>query len=97
MATSFAVDIRPLFCDSPDVDSMQGYGLDLSSYKEVKARAPEIYARLVDGSMPCDESGLQTGWGSSGSGWMRVARRKLCQLPRPTRARPPRVYGTGEG
>ena len=55
MATRFAVDIRPLFRDSPDVDSMQGYGLDLSSYEEVKARAPEIYARLVDGSMPCDE------------------------------------------
>jgi hypothetical protein len=55
MATSFAADIRPLFRDSPDVDSMQGYGLDLSSYEEVKARAPEIYARLVDGSMPCDE------------------------------------------
>ena len=55
MAISFAVDIRPLFRDNPDVDSMQGYGLDLSSYEEVKARAPEIYARLVDGSMPCDE------------------------------------------
>jgi len=34
---------------------MQGYGLDLSSYEEVKARAAEIYARLIDGSMPCDE------------------------------------------
>jgi hypothetical protein len=34
---------------------MQGYGLDLSSYEEVKARASEIYARLADGSMPCDE------------------------------------------
>jgi hypothetical protein len=55
MATSFAVDIRPLFRDSPDVDSMQGYGLDLSSYEEVKARVSEIYARLADGSMPCDE------------------------------------------
>ena len=42
MAISFAVDIRPLFRDSPDVDSMQGYGLDLSSYEEVKNRAPEI-------------------------------------------------------
>jgi hypothetical protein len=55
MAISFAVEIRPLFRDSPDVDAMQGYGLDLSSYEEVKARAPEIYARLADGSMPCDE------------------------------------------
>ena len=55
MPVSFATDIRPLFRDSPDVDSMQGYGLDLSSYDEVKERASEIYARLEDGSMPCDE------------------------------------------
>ena len=55
MPTSFTTDIRPLFHDSPDVDSMQGYGLDLSSYEDVKAGASEIYARLVDGSMPCDE------------------------------------------
>jgi hypothetical protein len=55
MPTSFANDIRPLFRDSPDVDSMQGYGLDLSSYEEVKAQASGIYARLADGSMPCDE------------------------------------------
>lgn len=45
MAVSLATDIRPLFCDSPDVDSMRGYGLGLSSYEEVKARAPETYAR----------------------------------------------------
>ncbi len=55
MALSFATDIRPLFRDSPDVDLMKEYGLDLSSYGEVKARAAEIYARLEDGSMPCDE------------------------------------------
>lgn len=55
MPLSFATDIRPLFRDSPDVDSMQGYGLDLSSYEDVKDRAAEIYERLEDGSMPCDE------------------------------------------
>jgi hypothetical protein len=55
MPVSFAADIRPLFRDSPDVETMQGYGLDLSSYEEVKARASEIYARLADGSMPCDD------------------------------------------
>ena len=55
MPLSFATDIRPLFRDSPDVDSMQGYGLDLSSYEDVKAKAAETYARLEDGSMPCDE------------------------------------------
>ena len=42
MATSFATDIRPLFRDSLDVDTLQGYGLDLSSYEEVKTQAPEI-------------------------------------------------------
>jgi len=55
MPISFAADIRSLFRDSPDIDTMQGYGLDLSSYQEVKGRASEIYACLEDGSMPCDE------------------------------------------
>lgn len=54
MALSFAKDIRPLFRDSPDVDTMMDYGLDLSSYTHVKAQAQNIYARLKDGSMPCD-------------------------------------------
>jgi len=54
VALSFAKDIRPLFRDTPDVDSMKGYGLDLSSYAEVKTQADNIYARLLDGSMPCD-------------------------------------------
>jgi hypothetical protein len=55
MPVSFAAEIRPLFRDTPDIDTMQGYGLDLSSYEEVKARASEIYACLANGSMPCDE------------------------------------------
>jgi len=55
MSVSFATDIRPLFRDDPDISTMQGFGLDLSSYEEVKARAAEIYARLEDGSMPCDD------------------------------------------
>jgi len=37
------------------VDTMQGYGLDLSNYNDVKARAAEIYEALANGSMPCDE------------------------------------------
>lgn len=56
MAVSFATEIRPLFRDSPDIDTMQGFGLDLSSYDDVKAQASEIYARLQDGSMPCDDA-----------------------------------------
>ncbi len=55
MPVSFAADIRPLFRDSPDIDTMQGYGLDLSSYEEVKGRAAEIYETLENGSMPCDD------------------------------------------
>jgi hypothetical protein len=55
MAISFADDIRPLFRDSLDVDFMKEYGLDLSSYEQVKARATDIYERLEDRSMPCDE------------------------------------------
>ena len=55
MALSFAREIRPLFRDSPDIDSMKEYGLDLSSYGDVRAQAGAIYARLEDGSMPCDD------------------------------------------
>jgi hypothetical protein len=54
MAPGFAIDIRPLFRDSPDVESMKDMGLDLSSYENVKAKATAIYATLEDGSMPCD-------------------------------------------
>lgn len=54
MTLSFARDIRPLFRDSPDVDSMKEYGLDLSSYEHVKAKAAAIHETLADGSMPCD-------------------------------------------
>ena len=54
MAVSFASDIRPLFRDSPDVETMKEYGLDLASYEDVKTRAAKIYATLEDGSMPCD-------------------------------------------
>ena len=54
MALSFATDIRPLFRDAPDVDSMKRMGLDLSSYKDVKEQAAAIYSCLEDGSMPCD-------------------------------------------
>ena len=55
MALSFAADIRALFRDSPDVDSIQGYGLDLSNCADVRARAAEIYEAFANESMPCDE------------------------------------------
>ena len=56
MALSFAKDIRPLFRRTPDVDTMKDFGLDLSSFADVKAQAKEIYSRVLDGSMPCDDS-----------------------------------------
>ena len=55
MALSFAQDIRPLFRDSPGIDTMKDFGMDLSAYADVKKHAENIYARVLDGSMPCDE------------------------------------------
>jgi hypothetical protein len=49
---TFAADIRPLFRDS-DIEEMS-WSLDLASYDEVRDNAEAIYARLSDGSMPCD-------------------------------------------
>ena len=49
---SFGRDIRPLFRDS-DVQAMDFF-VDLASYDDVKDKAPVIYDRLRDGSMPCD-------------------------------------------
>jgi len=54
MALSFAKDIRPLFRDDPDVSMMKRFGLDLSSYSDVKAKAQRILDELLNGSMPCD-------------------------------------------
>ena len=54
MPLSFATDIRSLFRDTPDVDTMKDMGLDLSSYEDVKAKATGIYSTVEDGSMPCD-------------------------------------------
>ena len=59
MALTFAKDIRPLFRETPDIDSMKAYGLDLSSYADVKAKADAIFATLRGGSMPCDGPWLE--------------------------------------
>jgi len=51
---SFAKDIRPLFRDK-DIASMQSIAnFNLSDYQDVRKRAPQIYERLAEGSMPCD-------------------------------------------
>lgn len=49
---TFSSDIRPLFRDG-DISSMSSF-FDLSAYDDVREHANEIYARLADGSMPCD-------------------------------------------
>ncbi len=49
----FAADIRPLF-RSHDIESMTPFGIDLSSYDDVRNRAQDIYARLSRKEMPCD-------------------------------------------
>ena len=51
---SFARDIRPLFRDE-DVD-MMSFAFDLASYDDVRLNAEDIYARLDDGTMPCDRA-----------------------------------------
>lgn len=50
---SFAQHIRPLF-RAMDIESM-AFVFDLSEFEDVRANAQEIYERLVDGTMPCDD------------------------------------------
>ena len=52
-ALSFAADISPLF-RSHDIESMKPFGIDLSSYEDVKKHAQAIYGRLSAKNMPCD-------------------------------------------
>jgi hypothetical protein len=53
VSVSFTRNIRPLFHDQPDVETMKRMGIDLSSYEDVKANSEGIYARLENGTMPC--------------------------------------------
>lgn len=51
---SYASDIKPLFRPK-DVNAMRNFGgFDLSKYQDVVDNADQIYARLQNGSMPCD-------------------------------------------
>jgi hypothetical protein len=49
----FETDILPLFRPE-DVEAM-AFAFDLSSLDDVRENAEEIYGRLSDGDMPCDE------------------------------------------
>ena|SRR3989304_8745516 len=51
-SVSFEKDIKPLF-KPIDIQSMNDRGLDLENYNQIKERAPLIYKRLSEGSMPC--------------------------------------------
>jgi hypothetical protein len=50
---SFERDIVPLF--RPDDVYAMSFAFDLSSYDDVCDNADEIYSRLAEGTMPCDE------------------------------------------
>jgi hypothetical protein len=53
---SFAQDIRPMFREE-DIQQMKNIAdFDLSKYEDVRAHAVDIYGRVADGSMPCDEA-----------------------------------------
>lgn len=53
-AARFEEDIRPLFREK-DIEEMKDIsGFDLSEYEDVRDNAEAIYARLDDGTMPCD-------------------------------------------
>jgi len=76
MAVSFAGDIRSLFRDTPDVDTMKRMGIDLSSYEDVKSKAEVIYARLEDGRMPCKSLGPRSKCRYSNVGSMKAWHRE---------------------
>jgi len=50
---SFAQDIKPLFRQE-DRDAMD-YIFDLWDYNDVSTHAEDIFDRLDDGTMPCDD------------------------------------------
>ena len=50
---SFTRDIKPLFRDT-DRSSMD-FVFDLWDYQDVKDNAQNIFERISDGTMPCDE------------------------------------------
>jgi hypothetical protein len=53
-APSFERDIRPLFREE-DIEVME-FAFDLSSFEDVRANAEDIYERVADGTMPCDDA-----------------------------------------
>ena len=53
---SFLQVIRPLFRED-DIQEMKDFAdFDLSKYEHVRLHAADIYDRVADGSMPCDEA-----------------------------------------
>jgi hypothetical protein len=100
MALSFAADIRPLFLDDPDVDTMKGFGLDLASYAEVKDKAQEIYATLEEGRVcPATRLGRRKMWRYSSAGSMKVwpPERRLSDSAHTQNALPPQSSRSTDG
>lgn len=53
-AITWESDVKSFF-RKKDIDAMSARGMDLSDKKVVSDNANEIYARVADGTMPCDE------------------------------------------
>ena len=68
-ALSFAVDISPLF-RSYDIESMEKYGIDLSSYEDVKDHAQDIYWPVFPArKCPVIVHGAKATCNNSRTGW----------------------------
>jgi hypothetical protein len=53
-ALSFEEDVRPMFREKDVAEMKDVADFDLSDYADVRDNAEAIYARLDDGTMPCD-------------------------------------------
>jgi hypothetical protein len=76
MPVSFASDIRPLFRDSPDVDSMQDTASISCPTKMSRGEHPRYTRVSRPAACRAMSRGLQNALGYSDSGWMRALRYK---------------------
>ena len=53
---SFTQDIQPMFREEDIQEMKEIANFDLSKYEDVCAHAADIYDRVADGSMPCDDT-----------------------------------------
>ena len=74
MALSFAKDIRPLFRDTPDVDTMKDFGLDLSSFTELRRRRKRFMRASLTAACPATNLGQRSRLSGSSNGWTKAWR-----------------------